>query len=205
MPELFEKLQKKLRAIDDVQDGYLASDFDLNPDANIALKPPKPAAVLVPIVERDGQYNVIFTRRSFYLRAHAGQISFPGGRIDEVDENIVQTAIREAYEEIGLEEKFISPIGMGDNYLSGTNYLITPIIAKIDPNAKFIANKGEVDEIFEIPFNNVFNKDNFEIREYHLQKIPRKFYAFNYKKYLIWGVTAGLIVNLTKRMAVNDD
>ncbi len=113
MPELFEKLQKKLRAIDDVQDGYLASDFDLNPDANIALKPPKPAAVLVPIVERDGHYNVIFTRRSFYLRAHAGQISFPGGRFDENDENIVQTAMREAYEEIGLEEKFISPIGMG--------------------------------------------------------------------------------------------
>lgn len=204
MPKLFETLQKKLRPINELQDGYIASDFDLNPDVNIALKPPKPAAVLVPIVERDGQYNVIFTRRSFYLRAHAGQISFPGGRLDEIDENIVQTAMREAYEEIGLEDKYIEPIGIGDNYLSGTNYLITPVIAKIDPNAKFIANKSEVDEIFEIPFDIVFNASNFEIREYHLQKIPRKFYAFNYKKYLIWGVTAGLIFNLTKRIC-NDE
>ncbi len=106
---------------------------------------------------------------------------------------------------LALRRNLFHQLEWGDNYLSGTNYLITPIIAKIDPNAKFIANKGEVDEIFEIPFNNVFNKDNFEIREYHLQKIPRKFYAFNFKKYLIWGVTAGLIVNLTKRMAINEN
>ncbi len=204
MPKLFEKLQKKLRQIDDLQDGYMASDFDLNPEVNIAFKPPKLAAVLVPIVERDGKYNVIFTRRSFYLRAHAGQISFPGGRLDDIDENIVQTAMREAYEEIGLENKFIEPIGIGDNYLSGTNFLITPVIAKIDPKATFIANAYEVDEIFEIPFDIVFNASNFEVREYYLQQIPRKFYAFSYKKYLIWGVTAGLIFNLTKRIC-NDE
>jgi 8-oxo-dGTP pyrophosphatase MutT (NUDIX family) len=202
MHDIIEIFQSKLRPLDENDFGFAASDYDLNPDASLPSKSPRKSAILIPLIKRDTGCKIIFTRRSFQLRAHSGQIAFPGGRYDDDDENLVQTAIREAHEEIGVEKNAINPIGKGDNYLSGSNFLITPVIAQIDESAKFKPNHQEVDEIFEVPLEYIFNPLNQEIREYIFEGKPRKFYCINYRKYFIWGVTAGIIANLTKRIAL---
>lgn len=194
--KIINLLETKLYSTSEELNDIFASDFDLNPNAFASKVPPLPAAVLIPIIKRQDEIYVILTRRSLELKVHSGQIAFPGGRYDEGDGNLVNTALREAFEEIGLEPQYVKPIAKGGNYLSGTNYIISPIIGLVHENANFKANRDEVDEIFEIPFNYLFDKKNHEIRNYMIAGVERYFYAINYQKYFVWGVTAGLISSL---------
>ena len=200
--DLIELIKSKLLPLDINDESHYASDYDLNPDVELPNKKPKKAAVLIPIVKRNDEIMVILTRRSLELKVHSGQIAFPGGRFDEGDENLVQTALREAHEEIGLAPDMVKPIARAENYLSATNYLITPIIGLVNENAKFNANKDEVDEIFEIPFEFLFNKHNHELRSYFFGGKDRQFYAITYHKYFIWGVSAGLIAAITEKLVL---
>jgi len=155
-----------------------------------------PAAVLIPIIERNNKLSVIFTKRNAKLKNHAGQISFPGGKKDSTDISIEQTAVRETGEEIGLIIKQSEIIGKMGTWETRTGFLITPVLAFISDPPKLKKNNFEVDEIFEVPTRYLFNPNNFILEKLCFEKKHYEFYAIKYLNYYIWGATAGLIVNL---------
>ncbi len=175
------------------------SDFDLNPDGRVTGRLLTNAAVLVPLVERVGGLTVLLTRRSDSLKRHSGQVAFPGGKA-ETGESPVQTALRETWEEVGLAEDFIRPIGMADTYETGTGFAITPVVAFVRPGFTLVRHEAEVAEIFETPFAFLMDPANHELR---VMKSPdgieRRFYAMPYEERTIWGATAGMVRGLYDR------
>jgi 8-oxo-dGTP pyrophosphatase MutT (NUDIX family) len=179
----------------------LKGDHQFEPDSASFLPegPPKPAAVLVPVLPLpDAQ--VVLTRRSATLRSHSGQIAFPGGRVDAEDESLLETALREAEEEIGLDRRYVTPIGFGDAYLSGTNYLVTPVVALVDPQAELTLNPLEVDEAFRVPLSFLMDPGNHRLQSLEWKGRRRHFYEIPFEERYIWGVTAGIIRNLYERL-----
>lgn len=177
------------------------SDFDLNPDLAHELTAPaaRPAAVLVPIVARPA-LSVILTVRTDSLPSHAGQISFPGGKIDLDDPGPVETALREAEEEIGLSRRFIEPLGYLDTYRTGTGYAIQPIVALVDPAFEIAINPDEVADVFEVPLAFLMDTSNHHRHRRTWQGRERHFYAMPYQDRFIWGATAGIIRNMHERL-----
>jgi 8-oxo-dGTP pyrophosphatase MutT (NUDIX family) len=176
-------------------------DFDLNPD----LRPPSPrtlapAAVLLPIVQRD-EPTVLFTRRSEHLTRHAGQVSFPGGRVQDDDKTLVDTALRETHEEIGVTADFISVAGFLDPYETGTGYAILPVVGLLRKGFAVVPEVNEVAEIFEVPLAFLLDPANREKRTGEWQGKKRDFYAFEYNGHYIWGATAAILVNFRDRFA----
>jgi 8-oxo-dGTP pyrophosphatase MutT (NUDIX family) len=161
--------------------------------------PPKPAAVLVPVVNRP-EPTLLFTERAATLRAHAGQIAFPGGRVDPEDISVVAAACREAWEEIGLEARFIEPIGFLDAYLSTTNYLVTPVVALVEPGYVLSLNPQEVVDTFEVPVSFLMDPDRHELHAREWKGALRRYYAMPYEGRYIWGVTAGIVRNMFERL-----
>lgn len=176
------------------------SDNDLNEMAPMisAGIVPKPAAVLIGIVERE-EPMVILTRRQDHLANHAGQIAFPGGRVDR-GETIIDAALREAEEEIFLERRFVTPLGYADGFLTITHYRVMPIVALINPDCSMQAHAGEVSEIFEVPLAFLMNVTNCKIESQKFRGITRQFYAYPFRDKYIWGATAGMIKNLYERL-----
>lgn len=177
------------------------SDFDLDPEP---WGPPdqqlKPAAVLIGLIERDHGLNVLLTRRSDTLRSHTGQVALPGGRQDP-GERPVQTALREAHEEVGLEPHFVSPVGLSTPYQTGTGFLITPVVGFIRQGFSLTANPGEVADIFETPFSYLMDLANYEEHERELPSgVKRRFYATTHEEQYIWGATAGILRALHGRL-----
>lgn len=177
------------------------SDFDLNPDVRPSDEPAlTPAAVLVPLVERPSGLTVLLTKRVDTLRRHAGQIAFPGGRVDP-GETPLATALREAWEEVGLEADYVTPLGMSSPYQTGTGYLITPVVSLVRDGFNLVANPGEVAEIFETPFGFLMDPAN---HEQHEGRTPagdiRRFYAMTHENRFIWGATAGMLRELYDRL-----
>jgi 8-oxo-dGTP pyrophosphatase MutT (NUDIX family) len=153
----------------------------------------RPAAVLVPVVAHgDEEATLLLTERSHGLAVHAGQIAFPGGRIEE-GETALQAALREAHEEIGLAPDLVSPIGSLAPYLTGTGFRVTPIIALIDPGYRLALNEIEVADAFEVPLSFLMNPANHELRSRELRGKMRRFYAMPWQGREIWGATAGMI------------
>ncbi|MFZ4808900.1 MAG: CoA pyrophosphatase [Hyphomicrobiaceae bacterium] len=178
------------------------SDFDLNPDLleDLALMdPPRPAAVLVPVVVRE-TLTVLLTQRTAHLSTHAGQISFPGGRVDAEDETPVHAALREAEEEIGLERRFVEPLGFLDSYRTGTGYRIMPVVALVAADHTLALNADEVDAAFEVPLAFLMNPANHQRHEREWRGRQRAFYAMPFGERYIWGATAGMIVNMHERL-----
>jgi 8-oxo-dGTP pyrophosphatase MutT (NUDIX family) len=173
-------------------------DFELNPELkDIAdTEPNKPAAVLVPILERDTQASVLFTQRAEKMPTHAGQISFPGGKMDAGDDNLVETALREAQEEIGLEAEFIDTIGFLDDFITTTGYRISPLVAVIRQGYSITPDHNEVADVFDVPLSFLMNEQNHQMHSREWQGKERKFYAMPYEDRFIWGATAGMLRNL---------
>jgi 8-oxo-dGTP pyrophosphatase MutT (NUDIX family) len=178
-----------------------ASDYALNgppPEAAVIARA-RPAAVLAPVVARPQGLRVLLTLRASHLRAHSGQVAFPGGQIDP-GETPTETALRETREEIGLEARFIEPLGWLDPYLTGTGFRVAPLVALIDPSFTVTVNRLEVDEVFETPFSFLMNPANHHLEERIWQGRSRKFYVMQHERRYIWGATAGILRNLYERL-----
>ncbi len=178
------------------------SDYDLNPDLRHLIAsepPPKPAAVLVPIVARD-PLSVLLTVRTEHLPSHAGQISFPGGKVDKDDASPVATALREAQEEIGLDPAAIEPLGFLDVYLTRTGYRVLPVVGLVAPDYEPHPNPGEVADVFEVPLAFLMDTANHQRHSRLYQGVERYFFAMPYGDRFIWGATAGMLRNLHARL-----
>ena len=155
------------------------------------------ASVLIPLVARPEGLTMLLTRRTDHLSTHAGQISFPGGRAEEVDSSPVDTALREAQEEIGLARRHVEIIGQLPDYLTGTGYHVTPVVGLLTPPFALTADAGEVAEIFEVPLAHLMNGAHHQRLSVDLPAGGRRsFYAMPYERYFIWGATAGMLRNL---------
>lgn len=159
----------------------------------------KPAAVLIPVVERE-DLSLILTKRASHLKHHAGQISFPGGRCESYDEDHQQTALRESFEEIGLEEKHINIVSQLPTYNTVSAFEITPFVGLIDPSFTILVDPNEVEEVFEVPLDFVLNKENHHIERVSYKGQFRNVYVIQYQHYKIWGATAALIRTLANHL-----
>jgi 8-oxo-dGTP pyrophosphatase MutT (NUDIX family) len=162
-------------------------------------KPIRPAAVLIPVVDRP-QPTVLLTQRSAHLNEHAGQISFPGGKIDATDASPLQAALREAKEEVGLASEFIDPIGYLDLYGTSFGFRILPTVAQVRPGFTLRINASEVDEVFEVPLAFLMNPANHQLHRKEFRGVERFFYAMPYGERYIWGATAGILRVLYERI-----
>lgn len=177
------------------------SDFDLNPGHDRDFRPQtgyRTAAVLVPVVART-EPQVLLTQRTSTLSKHAGQIAFPGGTVDPADGSPRMTALRETEEEIGLTEASIDVLGYLDCYRTGTGYVITPVVALVEPGFTLTLNPREVESSFEVPLAFLFNPANHAIDRRLIQGRERLFHAMSYQDRYIWGATAGIIRNMYER------
>ena len=162
-------------------------------------QPIRPAAVLIPVVDHP-QPTVLLTQRSAHLNDHAGQISFPGGKIDATDASPLDTAVREAEEEVGLGREFIDPIGYLDLYGTSFGFRILPTVARVKPGFKLHINPSEVDDAFEVPLSFLMNPANHQLHSKEFRGIERFYYAMPYGDRYIWGATAGILRVLYERI-----
>ena len=158
-----------------------------------------PAAVLVPIVDRP-EPGVILTQRSDKLRRHAGQVAFPGGRIDPGDDGPIAAALREAEEEIGLPASAVEIIGIADRYRTVTGYEVTPVVGVIPPDLHFVIHDAEVAAVFEVPLAHLLEPANYVEQAVEWQGRERHYFEITYDGRRIWGATAAMIVNLGRRL-----
>ena len=179
------------------------SDYDLNPGMREEAPPPEtltPAAVLVPIVGHAGEPTILLTKRTDHLRDHAGQVSFPGGRVEMADDGPNDTALRETDEEIGLRRDYVEIVGRLADYETRTGFSVTPIVGYVYPGFDLKLDRFEVAEAFEIPLEFVLDPRNHQKHSRIWKGTERHYYAMEYDDYLVWGATAGMLVNLYHRM-----
>lgn len=162
-------------------------------------KPLAPAAVLVAITDRP-EPGLILTLRASSLRQHAGQIAFPGGRVDPEDADEVAGALREAQEEVGLPPKDVEVIGTADRYHTFTGFDIIPVLGVIPPDLPLTPQESEVADVFEVPLSFALDPANHIRRGLTVEGIERHFYEISWKNWRIWGITAGILVNLSRRL-----
>jgi 8-oxo-dGTP pyrophosphatase MutT (NUDIX family) len=176
-------------------------DHDLDPMAAAiaAVRPIRPAAVLVPVVARD-EPMVLLTQRTAHLKDHSGQISFPGGKIDATDATPMAAALREADEEIGLAPNRIEPIGYLDLYLTTFGFRIVPLVARVTPDFVLTLNRDEVDDAFEVPLGFLMSPENHQRKSREWNGLTRHFYEMPFGERCIWGATAGILRNLYERI-----
>lgn len=167
---------------------------DWVPDTPL-MRPPVPAAVLIALVEREDGLSVLYTERSPDLRAHSGQVAFPGGKIDPDDGDAGTAALREAAEEVALDSSDAEVVGYMPHYFTGTNYLITPVVALVHPRAPFVPNPAEVREVFEVPLSVVTDKASYGRFRVRRGDRVHATWQLAFDGHLIWGITA----NLTRR------
>lgn len=178
------------------------SDFDLNPEASPARAARRrPAAVLCPIVERPEGLQLILTRRADHLSRHAGQIAFPGGKVDEADASPRAAALREAEEEIGLTAEQVDVVGAIDPYVTGTGFHVTPIVGFVSTAFHPLADENEVAEVFETPLDFLMDPANHRRDTRVYRGAERRYWAIPYGERYIWGATAGMLRGLSERIA----
>lgn len=199
--DLEARLRTRLTPVGQLQELIARSDRDLNPDWEDSRKGEyRHAAVLAPIIMRPGGWTLLLTQRAADLPSHAGQVAFPGGRVDPGDLTAVDTALREAEEEVGLERRFVEPLGGIEPYETGSGYRIAPIVGLVTPGFEQKMDTREVADIFEVPFDFLMNPANHERRETEWRGQLRAYYAMPYEDRFIWGATAGMIRALYERL-----
>lgn len=178
-------------------------DHDLNPDLASWAGPPggfRPAAVLVGVVDREPGATVILTLRADHLSSHAGQVSFPGGRADAGDASPVDTALREAHEEIGLDPEKVTAIGLLESYRTRSGFRIFPVLALVSEDMALIPHEGEVADVFEVPLAFLMNEANHRRESRMWLGRERYFYAMPFEERYIWGATAGILRIMYERL-----
>lgn len=158
-------------------------------------RPPIAAAVLISLIPRKDGLTVLYTLRSPSLRAHSGQVAFPGGKIDPTDAGPAEAAVREAREEIAMQPEWAKVLGFMPLYFTGTNYLITPVVAMVEPQSDFSANPGEVDAVFEVPFSSLMLETSYATFSVRRNGSEHTSWRIDHAGHRIWGITA----NLTRR------
>jgi 8-oxo-dGTP pyrophosphatase MutT (NUDIX family) len=193
MSALFERLQRLF------DEGHGVSLPDLHSDAHLAPLEIRPAAVLIAVTER-AEPGVLFIQRPAAMRQHAGQVAFPGGKLDP-GEDALTAALREAEEELGLAPAAVRVIGASDRFVTGTGYDVTPVLAVVPPDLPLVPNPVEVDAWFEAPLAFVFDPANHRRRLREWRGATRETIEIEWEGHLIWGVTAAIIANLARRVA----
>lgn len=201
-----EAIRDRIKPLDDVfassepAEAPLRSDFDLRPDGTrlngTTDRALKPAAVLVPIVNRPDGPTVLLTQRTAHLKKHAGQISFPGGGVEPQDRHHVETALRETHEEIGLHARHVTLLGRLSMYETSTAYGVTPVVGWVEPPFDLAVDSFEVAEVFETPLSFILDRANHVKETAMRDGIRRWYYVMPYEGRRIWGATAGMLVNL---------
>lgn len=165
------------------------------------LKKLRPASVLVPVMRRAGGLQVLLTVRADTLRAHGGQISFPGGRREPSDVTAAGAALREAEEEVGLPVSAVEIVGYLDDYPTLTKYLVTPVVGMVEDVREVRPCAREVAEIFEVPLEFLVERANYERNFISNKGLRLPYFEVNYGRYRIWGATAGMLWNLAQKVA----
>lgn len=197
--ELTRRLRERLTLPGTITGEVSRGDFDLNPhlgDARPHRATLKPAAVLIPIVQRRPDLQVLFTRRADHLSRHAGQVSFPGGRVNDDDASVIDAALRETEEEVGLLRSHVEILGALDAYETGTGFSIQPIVGLVREGFDLKIDPDEVAEAFEVPLKFLMDESNHQTRSGVWQGVERRYYEIPYGRHYIWGATAGILVNL---------
>ena len=151
------------------------------------------AAVLILLFEKDGQLHILLTKRTNSVEHHKGQVSFPGGTVESIDATIIDTALREAEEEIGLSRKFVEVLGLHNDFITPSGFCITPVIAFLPSMIKFSINTLEVSEVFHVPLSFFLNNKNERVEYRILNGIERFVYHYYYGEHEIWGATAAIL------------
>lgn len=162
-----------------------------------------PAAVLIAVTDRP-QPGVILTRRSSKLRKHAGQVAFPGGRVDPDDKDVIAAALREAWEEIALEPGAVEVVGTSDSFHTFTGFDIIPVLGVIPPDLPLHPHEAEVEALFEVPLDFLLSPINRIRKEVEFQGGMRQYYEIMWEDFRIWGITATIIANLSRRLGYDD-
>lgn len=176
----------------------------------LAQREPVPAAVLVPLVRRPDGLQVLLTQRTAHLRDHAGQISFPGGRCEAHDADAPATALREAEEEVGLGRRHVEVVGQMPHYTTVTGFVVTPVIALVDPGFAVAPDAFEVEEVFEVPLSFLMTPAHHRRHALEWEGVKRQFLSMPWpgfdaegrpREYFIWGATASMLRNLYRFLA----
>lgn len=170
-----------------------------HPTGEGQLRPSRTAAVLVPVLDM-AEPEMVFTRRAEHLPQHPGQVSFPGGAAEQQDESAVQTALREAHEEIGLPSEVTTPIGFLDRMDTISDYRVLPVVALVKPPVHWVLNTREVAEVFSVPLSVVLDKDLYQGRQVDRDGLKHTIWSLSWNGYKIWGVTAAILMNLILRI-----
>ncbi len=175
-------------------------EFAVYGDDGVGRAGTTPAAVLIPVIAHAQELTVLFTQRTQHLKSHSGQVSFPGGRAEPGDASAEFTALREAQEEIGLALERVEIVGRLPEYHTRTGFRVTPVIGLIQPPLELTPDPREVESVFEVPLYFLLDPSNRQRRTRELQGKSVGFYVFEYQGHMIWGATAGMLVNLHKML-----
>jgi 8-oxo-dGTP pyrophosphatase MutT (NUDIX family) len=204
--DFFERAKARLTldvpaALNDPTAEAVRGDLDLDPELwkTAGVTATRAAAVLVPVVDRP-EPTVLLTLRTTALPSHAGQIAFPGGKIETSDATPLAAALREADEEIGLDRKLVEPIGYLDLYLTMSGFRILPALARVEPGYAATPSPTEVEDVFEVPLAFLMDVQNHALHSRDWKGVQRRYYAMPFGERYIWGVTAGILRNLYERI-----